>query len=231
MSRPDDPDLPQAEDLGTLYRAAPRPEPPAALSEAIRRAAHDAVRPAPQSFAWPWKQGVAVAAVLVLSVSIVFLMPREEAHLPEVTSSPAEPAADDARPRAAQPLPATPPPEPAAERRRQALEEEAAPQPSPPARALLRSPGEADAAGGAVDESATLGRQSTTDEAAVAEEAEQPAAAAPAPGGLDQSYYRSSPELWISHIERLLAEGRFNEAKQEFEAFRERYPQHPYATR
>ena len=94
--------------------------------------------------------------------------------------------------------------------------------PSPAAPGLGSVPSETTAA---PDEKA-----STPREARPLEEAEQEAF--PDDAGtdvLDKSYYRSSPELWISHIERLLSEGRFEDARREFEAFKARHPSHPYA--
>ena len=75
------------EDLSVLYRAAPREEPPSRLDDAIqaaaRRAVHARPRSAPVSFNRRWGVPAAVAAVLVLSISVVTLM-REEAP-PELT--------------------------------------------------------------------------------------------------------------------------------------------------
>ena len=75
--------------LTALYRAAPPDGPPAALDAAIMAAARREVgarpRPAGFAFASSWRTSLSIAAVLVLSVSLVTLM-REEA--PELTEPP-----------------------------------------------------------------------------------------------------------------------------------------------
>ena len=75
--------------LMALYRAAAQDVPPAALDDAIRAAARRAVgarpRPAGFSFSRAWRMPLSIAAVMVLSVSIVTLM-REE--VPELTAPP-----------------------------------------------------------------------------------------------------------------------------------------------
>ena len=75
--------------LTALYRAAAQDVPPAALDDAIRAAARREVgaRPRPAGFAFShaWRMPLSIAAVMVLSVSIVTLM-REEA--PELAVPP-----------------------------------------------------------------------------------------------------------------------------------------------
>ena len=83
--------------LTAMYRAAGEDAPPAALDAAIlaaaRREAGARPRPAGYAFGSSWRVPVSIAAVLVLSVSLVTLM-REEA--PELTQPPraGPPAAD-----------------------------------------------------------------------------------------------------------------------------------------
>ena len=83
--------------LTAIYRAAGEDAPPAALDAAIlaaaRREAGARPRPAGYAFGPSWRVPVSIAAVLVLSVSLVTLM-REEA--PELTQPPraGPPAAD-----------------------------------------------------------------------------------------------------------------------------------------
>jgi len=71
--------------LAALYRAAAREEPPPALDDAIRAAARRAVASRPQrvitSFIRAWRVPLSIAAVMVLTVSLVTIM-REEA--PEI---------------------------------------------------------------------------------------------------------------------------------------------------
>jgi hypothetical protein len=77
--------------LTAIYRAAAQDAPPAALDAAILAAARREVgaRPRPAGFAFrsSWRTSLSIAAVIVLSVSLVTLM-REEA--PELTAPPAE---------------------------------------------------------------------------------------------------------------------------------------------
>ena len=75
--------------LAALYRAAAREEPPPALDDAIRAAARRAVGSRPQRMGSPfihaWRVPLSIAAVMVLTVSLVTIM-REEA--PEIMSAP-----------------------------------------------------------------------------------------------------------------------------------------------
>src|SRR5688572_18021854 len=75
--------------LAALYRAAAQDGPPPTLDDAIRAAARRAVASKPRSvspsFSRSWRVPLSIAAVLVLSVSLVTLM-REEA--PEMTQPP-----------------------------------------------------------------------------------------------------------------------------------------------
>lgn len=245
MNQPDAPERQDADDLRDLYRAASQPEPPAALGEEIRQAARDSLQVAKPGSEWPWRQGVAVAAVLVLSVSILLLFPREQLRAPGETPVQAPAASDVPRPaRPAAPVPDTQPeptpaseaqPERAVEKKRKASSDSRLESPPPASRALLQSPAdepgmESSAAGAA----ANVPRDTAAGGRTMAEEAERPGvtdAARDDADVLEESYYRSSPELWISHIERLLSEGRFADAKREFDAFQVAHPQHPYAAR
>lgn len=75
--------------LTALYRAAAREEPPPALDDAIRAAARRAVSSRPQRVSSPfvrsWRVPLSIAAVMLLTVSLVTVM-REEA--PEVMLPP-----------------------------------------------------------------------------------------------------------------------------------------------
>ncbi len=68
--------------LDRLYGAAPRDEPPARLDAAIQAAARREVgaRPRPLSALRRWRVPVSIAAVLVLSASLVMLMKEEGGH-------------------------------------------------------------------------------------------------------------------------------------------------------
>ena len=81
-------DAERDEGLSRLYRSAARDEPPTALDAAMRAVAHRAVGAAPRAVgARPgrWHVPVSVAAVVMLSATLVIMM-REEA--PELTESP-----------------------------------------------------------------------------------------------------------------------------------------------
>ena len=86
--------------LTAIYRATAQDAPPAALDDAIRAAARREAgarpRPAGFTFAHSWRVPLSVAAVIVLSVSLVTLM-REEA--PDLTDlqRPESPIADRER--------------------------------------------------------------------------------------------------------------------------------------
>jgi len=75
--------------LAALYRAAAREEPPPALDDAIRAAARRVVSSRPQRVNSPfirsWRMPLSIAAVMLLTVSLVTVM-REEA--PEILSPP-----------------------------------------------------------------------------------------------------------------------------------------------
>jgi len=235
VNEPDAPETPGADDLRTLYGAASQPTPPAALGEQLRQAARDAVQAPTRQQAWRWRQGVAVAALVVLSVTILLLLPREQLHLPGEAPLQAPPASDAPLPAARPALELPESPAPAAESKRQAVGKSR--QEAPPATAprLRQAPAEQPAPGrSAADAASNLRRDSAGSSSTFAEEAQQPGDAEDSGVGsdvLEESYYRSSPELWISHIERLLSEGRFADARREFDAFQASHPQHPYAAR
>ena len=87
--------------LTAIYRVTPPDGPPAALDAAILAAARREVaarpRPAGFSFMRSWRLPLSIAAVMVLSVSLVTLM-REEA--PDLTAPPsADAPATETEPR------------------------------------------------------------------------------------------------------------------------------------
>jgi hypothetical protein len=104
--------------LDRVYQAGPREEPPARLDAAIRAAARREVgaRPRPVSRLRAWRVPVSIAAMLVLSVSLVTLM-REEGGEELVHPGPpagrtppaAPPAPETQTPAASVPAPARPP--------------------------------------------------------------------------------------------------------------------------
>src|SRR5258705_9246612 len=89
MSERPDNDIARDARLTAIYRAAEQDTPPPALDTAILAAARREVgarpRPAGYSFVRSWRGPLSVAAVVVLSVSLIMLM-REEA--PDVVAPP-----------------------------------------------------------------------------------------------------------------------------------------------
>lgn len=106
--------------LRARFRAESVEEPPPALDDAIRAQARRAVgarpRPAGGSFLKSWRVPLSIAAVLVMSVSMVLTVTREGRHLPQAempsgahTGAPAQPAAapsppmEESKPAASKP--------------------------------------------------------------------------------------------------------------------------------
>jgi hypothetical protein len=81
--------LARKSDVSRAWRAIPTDEPSAAVDDAIRAAARQAVSAVPQasrsSFAVQWRVPLAVAAVLVVSASLTLLVSEEKQHLPGMT--------------------------------------------------------------------------------------------------------------------------------------------------
>ena len=94
MSETRNTDMERDARLSALYPLTKRDEPPPVLDAAIRAAAQRAVRARPRlagsPFGRSWRVPLSIAAVVVVSVSLVILM-REEA--PEVTQAPPAPIA------------------------------------------------------------------------------------------------------------------------------------------
>lgn len=201
--------------LSRLYHEAVREEPPAWLDAAILAGARREVgsRPSAAGSAWrTWRVPLAIAAVLVLSVSVVTLMVEEggERLLTEtpVSRSETEPVpqspveANDARPEAKPTLPAVPPsvPAPEAAARRQlarpARPAEKGVTPGPAAsgprqdRAAPGTPGKAEGPPKAAD----AGRPSGFDESAAAPQSRAaPAEPPPAPSAPEAQQPAAKP--------------------------------------
>ncbi len=215
---------PDGGDLSRAYRASRHEVPPAALDAAIRAAAHDAAGRGRGRFAG-WRRAVPVAAVVVLSVALVQLVPRERppatiappGDAPGGVSSEAPPPASvpSGAERAAEEVRALP----AESRALRKLE-------SPAAVSAPRPSSEPDEAGlfsGApavldATEGDARGQASPARDDAERESLAQPA----------EAPHRASVEAWVEHIEQLLAVGRREEAEAEFAAFRRAHPQHPF---
>jgi hypothetical protein len=98
------------QELAAVYRSAPRDEPQPSIDEAIRAAARREVRSRPRPSGAPfggWRVPMSIAAVVVLSVSLVTLMREEAPELEQphadIPASPAPPARIPAGPSVAGP--------------------------------------------------------------------------------------------------------------------------------
>lgn len=74
-NRKDDIEMPEADDISRLYSGVHREEPPDALDARILAQARQALEHRPKYREWfgPWQQPIAVAAVLVLSFTLLML--------------------------------------------------------------------------------------------------------------------------------------------------------------
>lgn len=101
------PDMEHDPQLASLYRAGAAGEPPAHLDDAIRAAARREVAAGPRRQGFRrWSVPVSLAAVVVLSVSVVTMMRDEGADRPETLTLPppvAIPAPSSAKPEATEP--------------------------------------------------------------------------------------------------------------------------------
>ena len=223
-------------DLSRLYRDAARPEPPQALDDAILAAARRATGARPQSLrrARRWSVPFALAATVVLSVSVTTLIYEErqpgDVSLPAPAAKPPSPesAAAQPRPRSPEPLakpayqpepaarrdaPAAPP-SPAHENKSAQPEIQAAPAPpaaiandaAAPVGSLMEGMGAAAPAARALEKRAgsSLRREEATADTANGDE--------------------HAPERWIAEIRELKRAGRAGEAADKLVEFRKRFP-------
>ena len=213
--------------VSRLYRRHADEQPGPALDARIREQAHCAVSPRPRAvkspFARHWMVPASLAAVLVLSVSVVLLTPHGglgPVPLPESVAPPAEAPRPAAAPRA-----------------RSELEEDAR-------EAVGASRLEATEAAKSRAEPSSPARKSMREAApAPSTAADAPPAAelrAPAPAGrladeqtvgdaapLADDALQADPQAWLRHIERLADTGHREDALANLRAFRARYPNHP----
>jgi len=233
--------------LSRLYRRGVGEQPGTDLDARIRAHAHDDLardrRVAHSPFARNWMVPTSLAAVLVLSVSVVVLMP-EPVEVPG-------PAHDDAANGIPEALMTRERPATAADMEQQPAAESAV----APAQAAKRRKQSSDngAAGGRAAEFASDAQQPAgeDDKAAQEERKEQaprvqslsvdearsspaaPAAlgsasqAAPAPSPIPTPAVQDDPRAWLRFIEALLNEENLQGAKSNLRAFRDRYPDYP----
>jgi hypothetical protein len=239
--------------LAALYRAAARDEPQPALDAAIRAAARREVgarpRPAGSPFSRSWRVPLSIAAVVLLSVSLVTLI-REEAPpeisqppradaplpLPEAATYPRkESVAADRTGAGEPPTPlakrASPKAFPGAPVMRDNKVIAPADKPRQSAKAEVRR----DVAGAAAEAKARLRSEAASADSAVRESSRARVQAAPAPAlqsaplvaGAIRSYVNLPPEKWLEQIEELRKQGRLEEAKTSLAHFKQRYPDYP----
>lgn len=232
--------------LAGVYRAAAGEKPTAQLDDAIRAAARREAGsgPRPLSRLSAWRMPLSLAAVVVLSVTVVLMM-REEGIDPlpqpdwpatarkEVPTAVA-PAAAPESPLALAPSP-TRPAAPAA-----------LPQPEQPQRKALPQEAETAAVPLAVQEAqeapAPVGREALPASPPRALMRAAPAVSAPVPAAADraagpasprpasllwQDLEREAPEQWIRRIAELRREGRTADAEALLAEFRRRFPDRP----
>lgn len=212
---------PEDEELSRLYRAGAREEPPAELDRRILAAARQQAlrgrRPRLRPLSSAWTVPVSLAAVIVLSVSLVLVvqLEHEGARAPLLEGQPA-PSADSAAPAGDEAGTAAP----GAERPQRAVPREA-------------REGEPGAAPAAPSPEALRQRE---DSAAEARKRQEIRSGAGAPEAEMRAGERSrtkpakappAPHVWLAEIEQLLASGEVDAARESLARFRERYPDYP----
>jgi len=241
--------------LAALYRAGADAAPPAHLDDAIRAAARREVAAGPRrSGARRWAVPVSLAAVLVLSVSVVTMMREQGMDRPESVLDPApaamtaeraappapvvaepevqprrQPAAPAMAP-AAPVAPAAPPASPAASSGRAAEAEQAVPESR--AKAAAAEPGSAQDAPARREYAAPqplLRSAPPMADAGVGASAAKPAApaalaAGPVKSVLWQDLLKEPPEKWLQRIAELRRAGQTADAEALVAEFRRRFP-------
>ena len=230
--------------LERLYWGAAREEPPAHLDAAIRAAARREVGAGPRTLAASlrrWHVPVSIAAVLVVSASLVIMVTEEgeerldEVRIPPISAPPVKPAVD---PVAAPPIAA------AKSEQRQAESPARAESAPKPFVASPTAPAQEQAATPAPPDSALAGRVGSASPGVVERRSAAPAAdtmeAKPLaraimakPAAADrppvwQGLENEPPEKWVARIEEQVREGRMAEADEMRAEFRRRFPDHPY---
>jgi hypothetical protein len=210
------------EELSRLYRQGTQEEPSAAVDRRIlaaaRRQAHSGVRRWLRPLDTAWSIPASLAALIVLSVSLVLLVrleiesgPVTPRTLEETPNIPARAKPGATRDELAAPA------APAQRRERQSHEVPAPSQhrsgaevtaPAPEPETLQKSGSSAPAAGGLP--------------AVKPEDGGAPARARTAP-----VQETPAPQVWLEEIERLLRAGKVDAARESLAHFRRRYPNHP----
>ena len=226
------------DDLKRLYAAAPVDEPPAALDAAIRARARREVGSPMHAAGFgrrAWAPSLALAAVLVLTVSVVVMMEREQ---PEVASDVADVANVAGIAPPARDLALAPAAKPRADEGASAAAPRAASRESP---AQDRKPGMEQPAQGASKPESLLQAPSVAtapaapDTTAVARSSARQAAGAGAMDALSEttpgrgvalraSPAAESPEAWLRRLAELKQQGKLREFEESLAEFRKRHP-------
>jgi len=198
------------QDLSALYQSADKPQPPAALDETVRAAAHQAVKPK-RSHTPQWLGGIAASLIAALLITQLMLTVEQEADISI--------RQHDMR------LPATDAVEPGLELR------EAAPAAAAPKSAPLESkPDRARTGDQIMLEKSELKRSRPSKKAAAQDEADAILSSEPVEeevrGALSiPVVVPTSAETELQNIIDLLDAGRLREAEQRLDDFRQRYPE------
>jgi hypothetical protein len=249
------PDMENDPQLTALYRAGTDADPPGHLDDAIRAAARREVAAGPRRHGLRrWSVPVSLAAVVVLSVTVVTMMRERGADRPETLALPPPAESPAAAKRDAAPPPVAVP-ETQVPRRvapRPAVPLTATPAPAPGQAAEAEKPGQgamasgsesrAKAAAAAAEDRGARREQAAsqpllrsapapmTDDATAGAGASPrtplPGAAAPAArqSALWQDLVEAPPELWIRRIAELRRTGKTADAEALVAEFRRRFP-------
>ncbi|NIR28593.1 MAG: hypothetical protein GWN84_04580 [Gammaproteobacteria bacterium] len=216
-------DDPRGDDeLSRVYREGAREEPPAELDgrilAAARREAGRTRRPRLRRLSSAWTVPVSLAAVIVLSVSLVLVVQLEDerarAPLLEETPTPSADSAPGDGEEARTAAPATERLEPAAP---EPLPEHR-PELTVPSRESLRQREDSAASAGGAQKRRAFPSEAEAPEARTGAGERSLAAPPSAP---------PPPHVWLAEIEQLLAAGEVDAARENLARFRERYPDYP----
>ncbi|HET9702342.1 MAG TPA: hypothetical protein VFP70_15620 [Burkholderiales bacterium] len=202
--------------LSAAYRASRAEEPPAEVDEVLLERSRRELRLGPK-VAWSpfirsWSVPLALAAVLVVSVSVTLVMYQETGELlpaPAMTQAPPSAAAPAQIPAAPAPIPE---PESIAARRQQ--------------RAAAADAARDAGAGAAPAAGSAAPAREMVPSALRAEEKAAPALRAKQEAARDTDL-GTDPEAWLKRIEVLRREGRHADADVLLVEFRKRFPDYP----
>lgn len=196
-------------DLSALYKSADKPQPPASLDEAIRDAAHKAVKPR-RSHTPQWLGGI--AASLIAALLVIQLLPtvEQEADISTIPGNIPRPTADFAAPGT---------------QLREAIPAAAVPKSAPPE----SKPDRARIGNQILQEKLELKQSQVRKKAAARDETDAVLSSEPmeeeARGARSTPVViPASPETELQAIIDLLDAGKTHEARQQLDDFHKRYP-------